>query len=100
MIPELTTEQRMANLEKAMILRKERAEIRRALSEGRTNVLEVISLARGGHAVYAGMRVRQLINAMPDYGFKRTQALMEEIGIAENKRVGGLGEKQAMTKLG
>jgi ribosomal protein S13 len=41
------------------------------------------------------MRVKQLVNAFPGYGFKRTQALMRELGIAENKRVGGLGSVQA-----
>lgn len=103
MIPELTTEQRKANLDKAMQMRKERAEIRKALSEGRTNVVEVINRARDGHKAYAGMRVRQMINALPGYGFRKTQDLMHALGISESKRVGGLGANQAtalIAKLG
>lgn len=45
------------------------------------------------------MRVKQVINALPGYGFKRTQALMKSLKIAENKRVGGLGVNQAKRSL-
>lgn len=75
MIPELTEEQRKANLEKAMKMRKERAD--------------------SHDKAAAGMRVKQMINALPGYGFKKTQALMRELGISESKRVGGLGVNQA-----
>lgn len=93
--PELTTEQRQANLEKAMKIRKERSEIRAKISNGIYTAAIVVQRALEGEQAYAGMRVKQLINAMPGYGFKRTQALMEELHIAENKRVGGLGSVQA-----
>lgn len=95
MIPELTEEQRKANLEKGMKLRKERAEIRAKLNQGIYTAATVIKRALEGEQSYSGMRVKQLINAMPGYGFKRTQALMKELGISENKRVGGLGSVQA-----
>lgn len=95
MVPELTEEQRKANLEKAMKLRKERAEIRDRISRGVYTAATVVKRALEGEQAYAGMRVKQLVNAFPGYGFKRTQALMRELGIAENKRVGGLGSVQA-----
>ena len=41
------------------------------------------------------MRVKQMISALPGYGFKKTQALMHALSIADSKRVGGLGVKQA-----
>lgn len=93
--PELTKEQRQANLEKAMKLRKERADIRAKLANGIYDAATVIKRALEGEQAYAGMRVKQLINAMPGYGLKRTQQAMAQIGIAENKRVGGLGSVQA-----
>lgn len=95
MIPELTTEQRKTNLEKAMEMRKRRAGIRARLANGTYNAAKVIRRALDGEQAYAGMRVKQLINAMPGYGFKKTQAFMKSLGIAENKRVGGLGSVQA-----
>ena len=93
--PELTKEQRQANLEKAMRIRKERSEIRAKISNGIYTAAIVAQRALECEQAYAGMRVKQLINAMPGYGFKRTQALMKELHIAENKRVGGLGSVQA-----
>lgn len=93
--PELTKEQRQASLEKAMRMRKKRAEIRAKLACGTYDAETVVCRALKGEQAYAGMRVRQLINAMPGYGLKRTQALMKSLGIAESKRVGGLGSVQA-----
>ena len=93
--PELTKEQRQANLEKAMKMRKKRAEIRAKLANGIYDAATVVRRGLEGEQAYAGMRVKQLVNAFPGYGFKRTQALMRELGIAENKRVGGLGSVQA-----
>lgn len=94
MIPELTTEQRRANLEKAMELRQERADIRRKLGDGTYSVNDVLRLAEAGDQAASGMRAKQLINALPGYGLRRAQSLMKQIGIADSKRVGGLGWKQ------
>ena len=94
MIPELTAEQRKANLDKAMKMRKERADIRVKLANGTYTVSDVIYFADSHDEAAAGMRVKQMINALPGYGFKKTQALMRELGISESKRVGGLGTNQ------
>ena len=93
--PELTKEQRQANLEKAMEMRKKRTEIRAKLANGTYDAATVVRRGLEGEQAYAGMRVKQLINAMPGYGFKRTQQIMAQIGISDNKRVGGLGRVQA-----
>lgn len=95
MIPELTAEQRKANLDKAMKMRKERADIRAKLANGTYTVSDVIYFADSHDKAAAGMRVKQMINALPGYGFKKTQALMHALSIADSKRVGGLGVKQA-----
>lgn len=95
MVPELTKEQRIANLEKAKQMRKERTELRSQLASGVLNVCDLINLAERGDKAASGMRVKQMINALPGYGFKKTQALMRELGISESKRVGGLGVNQA-----
>lgn len=98
-IPALTAEQRKASLEKAMRMRKERASIRAKLAEGTYSVSDVIYFADSADQAAAGMRVKQMINALPGYGLKRTQALMQQIGIADNKRVGGLGRNQAQALI-
>lgn len=99
MIPELTKEQRQANLEKAMKMRKERAELRSQLASGVLTVCDLIDLAERGDKAASGMRVKQMISAMPGYGFKKTQALMHNLHIAESKRVGGLGVNQAQALI-
>lgn len=95
MVPELTKEQRIANLEKAKQMRKERTELRSQLASGVLTVRDLISLAERGDKAASGMRVKQMISALPGYGFKKTQALMHALRIAESKRVGGLGVNQA-----
>ena len=95
----LTKEQLQANLEKAMKLRKERAALRSELQHGITTVSDVINLAERGDKAAKGMRVKQVINALPGYGFKRTQALMKSLKIAENKRVGGLDVNQVQALI-
>ena len=99
MIPEMTAEQRKANLEKAMKLRKERAELRRQLAVGVLDVCDLIDLAERGDKAASGMRVKQMISAMSGYGFRKTQELMRELHIAESRRVGGLGVKQAQSLI-
>jgi ribosomal protein S13 len=39
-------------------------------------------------------KVSQVIRAMPGYGPAKAAAVMEEAGIDDNRRVGGLGEQQ------
>lgn len=58
MIPELTEEQRKANLEKAMKMRKERADIRAKLANGTYTVADVIYFADSHDKAAAGMRVK------------------------------------------
>lgn len=55
MIPELTEEQRKANLEKAMKMRKERADIRAKLANGTYTVADVIYFADSHDKAAAGM---------------------------------------------
>lgn len=99
MAPELTKEQRLENLEKAKQMRKARADIRCDLTNGTISAADVINRAKAGDKAASGLRVKQLINALPTYGFKRTRALMHKLGIAENKRVAGLGVHQTAALL-
>ena len=93
-IPELTTEQRRANLEKAMELRKKRASIRAAISAGEMTMREVLELSAHAGDAINGMRVSSLITAFPNVGLKRMQAIMRKCGISASRRVRGLGVRQ------
>ncbi|WP_287155188.1 integration host factor, actinobacterial type [Candidatus Solincola tengchongensis] len=91
-LPELTAEQRKVALEKAAKVRKERAEIKKSLKEGKLKVSEV--LAKADDDTYGKMTVRSVIESLPGVGKARAAKIMEEIGISETRRVKGLGPKQ------
>ena len=93
MIPNLTTEQRRENLEKAMAARKRRAAILKSVSDGSYTVADVLNMA-SADAVVARMRVFTLLKAVPGYGFAHTQRLMKRLRIAESRRIKGLGARQ------
>ena len=42
----------------------------------------------------AGLKVESLIAAMPGTGKIKAKRLMETLGIAENRRIRGLGDRQ------
>lgn len=94
MIPNLTTEQRREYLEKASKVRKERAIIRKDLKIGLMTLEQVFKLSDADCQAAANMRVKQVINAMPGYGFSKTQQLMKHLSIADGRRVKGLGDRQ------
>jgi hypothetical protein len=70
--PKLTDEQRKAALAKAAEARRVPAEVKDLL----------------------GLKVESLIAAMPGTGKIKAKRLMESLGIAENRRIRGLGDKQ------
>ena len=49
--------------------------------------------------VYAKMRVKYLLESLPQVGKITTQKIMEEIGIDEARRVQGLGKRQVAQLL-
>ena len=92
-LPPLTPEQRQAALEKAAASRRERAEVKNRLKNAGATISEV--LAEGArNEVIGKMRVVDLLQAMPGLGKVRARQLMERLGIAESRRVRGLGTKQ------
>ncbi len=91
-LPELTTEQRKAALEKAARVRKERAEIKKKLKEGKLKVSDI--LKKADDEIYGKMTVKSVIESVPGVGKLRAAKIMEEIGISATRRVKGLGPKQ------
>lgn len=93
MIPNLTTEQRRENLEKAKAARQRRAVILKDVADGYYSVPDVLNMA-DADGVIARMKVFTLIKAAPGYGFARTQQVMRKLHISESRRLRGLGANQ------
>lgn len=90
--PSLSPEQRAAALEKAAEARRGRAEVRESLRTGRQSLQQV--LARSDDDIVGGMKVKAVLTALPGLGKVKSYRLMETLGIADNRRVRGLGPNQ------
>jgi len=84
-LPPLTPEQRAAALEKAAKARKDRAEVKNNLKRGAITLPD---------DTVGKMKVSALLEAMPGVGKVRARQIMERLGIAESRRVRGLGANQ------
>jgi len=93
-LPKLTPQERRQALEKAQRLRKERAEIRRQLKAGEITLSSL--LAQEPDEITGRMRVDHILQSLPSVGKKIASKIMEEIGIADSKRLGGLSPRQQM----
>ncbi|MGH8945085.1 MAG: integration host factor, actinobacterial type [Acidimicrobiia bacterium] len=91
--PKLTEEQRRAALEKAARARRVRAEVKELLKTGSMTVNQLFERADRDELV-AGLKVESLIAAMPGTGKIKAKRMMESMGIAENRRIRGLGGRQ------
>ncbi|MBW3663994.1 MAG: integration host factor [Actinobacteria bacterium] len=92
-VPRLDPEQRRAALQKAAEARRIRAELKQMLKTGEVSFREVIERADSTDAL-AKMKVVELLEAMPNIGKTRARQLMEQLRIASNRRVQGLGANQ------
>ena len=91
-LPQMTAEQRAAALEKAKETRRKRAEVREKIKAGKLTAKK--ALAKRNDPIYGKIKVSQFIESFPGYGKAKAEKLMTEIGIAEGRRLSGLGEKQ------
>lgn len=92
-LPPLTPEQRSAALEKAAEARRARAEIKNKLKYSQGSLREVIEQGQKDDVV-GKLKVVSLLESLPGVGKVKARAIMEEIGIAETRRVRGLGPHQ------
>ena len=92
-LPPLTPAQRAAALEKAAQARKDRAEVKNNLKRGAITLPAVLKQGQSDDTV-GKMKVSALLEAMPGVGKVRARQIMERLGIAESRRVRGLGANQ------
>ncbi|HEU4808662.1 MAG TPA: guanylate kinase [Homoserinimonas sp.] len=90
---------RVAASRAAVAARRARAAVKRDISTHRRTPLEVAETAWLGDPsqAEASLRVRDLLGSIPGLGPIRVARVMEQLGIAESKRVGGLGSRQRRT---
>ena len=96
-LPELDDESRRQALERAAEARKIRAELKQQLKSGEIDFAEVLRRAEDDEIV-AKTKVSAVLESLPKMGKERTRTLMNELNIAQSRRVRGLGPNQR-TKL-
>lgn len=98
MLPEMTDEQRTAALARAGEARRKRAEIKHLLKTGSISFSDVLDRAEDDDLV-AGTKIQAIVVSMPHMGKVSTKRLLEEIGIADNRTIRGLGPNQRKALL-
>ncbi|MFD9668399.1 integration host factor, actinobacterial type [Rhodococcus sp. NPDC059968] len=97
-LPVLTDEQRAAALAKATEARKVRGEMLAAVKAGELDVAAVLERAENEDIVKK-TKVSALLKALPKVGPVKAAKLLEELSIAESRRLGGLGQNQRRALL-
>jgi hypothetical protein len=92
-LPPLSPEDRAAALEKAGRARRERSELKDRLKRGVITLPDVLK-ASATDDVIAKTPVLALVKSLPGIGDVRAKQIMERLGIAESRRVRGLGSGQ------
>jgi len=96
--PVLTPEQREEALAKAALARRARAELKEKLKMGSLSLAELLSQSADNDHI-GKMKVLAVIEALPGVGKVKARRTMEEIGIADTRRVRGLGDQQRRALL-
>ena len=96
--PQLTAEQRQKALEKASEVRKRRAEVKAKLKMRSISLSDLLEQAETDEVV-AGTKVLAVLESLPGMGKVRARKMMDEIGIADSRRIRGLGDQQRASLL-
>lgn len=91
--PQLSPEQRAAALEKAAAARRARAELKERLKMGALSLAELLEEAEQDETV-GKTKVLAALESLPGVGKVTARRTMDEIGIAETRRLRGLGKDQ------
>ncbi len=96
--PQLSPEQRAAALAKAGEARRARAELKERLKLGSLTLAELLDQADSDELV-GKTKVLAVLESLPGVGKVKARRTMEEIGIAETRRLRGLGVQQRQALL-
>lgn len=90
-VPNLSTEERAKALQKAQEMRSQRMALRKELKAGKVSLEDVL---KREDEIVTRMKVKYLLESLPNVGKITAASIMEEIGINESRRVQGLGKRQ------
>lgn len=96
--PPLSDEQRQAALAKAAEVRRIRKEVKMRLKMGSVTFAELLEQADHDEVV-AKIKVLAVLESLPKVGKVKARRTMESIGIAESRRLSGLGDNQRRALL-
>src|SRR6266508_1105839 len=94
--PILTPEHRAAALEKAKEARAARADIKARLKMGSLTISEALN---SDDSNVGKLKVVSLLESLPGVGKVKARKVMDEVGIADNRRIQGLGTQQRQSLL-
>jgi len=94
--PQLTPEQRAAALAKAAEARAARAEIKVKLTQGTLTVADALTSSDPN---VGKLKVVSLLESLLGLGKVKARKIMEEVGIADNRKIQGLGAQQKKALL-
>jgi hypothetical protein len=96
--PQMSEEQRAAALVKAAEARRARAELKERLKTGSLNLSGVFEAATTDEVV-GKTKILAVLEALPGVGKVTARRALEELEIADNRRVQGLGTQQKVKLL-
>lgn len=91
--PILSDEARQAALAKAAEARRVRADAKQRLKDGDLTFLELLDAAESDE-ILNNTKILTILESLPGIGKVKARRTMEAIGIAESRRIRGLGENQ------
>lgn len=94
--PQLTPEQRAAALVKAGEARAARAEIKARLKMGSMTLVDALESDDNN---VGKLKVVSMLESLPGVGKVKARRVMEDVEIADNRRVQGLGRQQKLKLL-
>ena len=94
--PQLTAEQRAAALAKAAEARAARADVKARLKMGSLTLKQALN---SDDPNIGKLKVVSLLESLPGVGKVKARRVMSEVGIADNRRVQGLGAQQRSALL-
>lgn len=94
--PILTPEQRAAALEKAKEARSARADIKARLKMGSMSLSDALN---SDDSNVGKLKVVSLLESLPGVGKVKARKVMDDVGIADNRRIQGLGTQQRQSLL-
>ena len=96
--PQLSPDQRAAALAKAALVRVARAELKDKLKAGSMSLTECFEAAESDD-VAAKLKVLTMLESLPGVGKIKARRIMDDIGIADSRRVKGLGAQQRIALI-